>query len=105
MISEQTAKAPASIISVGELLQKTDLRIPQYQRPYKWTAKNITQLFEDIAVYKDKSSYRLGTIVFHQDKDGLNIVDGQQRTITMLLTVRALIACVNANRQLDTQDY
>lgn len=66
--------------------------IPQYQRPYKWTGKNINQLFSDIATHKDKSSYRLGTIVFHQDGEKKNIVDGQQRTITLLLAVRALIA-------------
>ena len=94
MSEEIMTSKPASIISVSELLQRGDLCIPQYQRPYKWTAKNITRLFEDIAVFKDKSSYRLGTIVFHQDENGLNIVDGQQRTITMMLTVRALIECL-----------
>jgi uncharacterized protein with ParB-like and HNH nuclease domain len=25
-----------------------ELRIPNYQRPYKWTAKNVTQLLDDI---------------------------------------------------------
>jgi hypothetical protein len=80
------------IISVSTLLSKTNLAIPQYQRPYKWTAKNIQQLFVDIARHKDKSAYRLGTIVFHREADLLNIVDGQQRTISLLLTAHALIA-------------
>jgi hypothetical protein len=79
------------IISIRELLADPSLTIPQYQRPYKWTGKNINQLFSDIATYKDKSSYRLGTIVFHQEGDHKNIVDGQQRTITLLLAVQALI--------------
>jgi len=83
---------PKGIISVRELLADASLFIPQYQRPYKWTGKNINQLFSDIATNKDKSSYRLGTIVFHQDGEKKNIVDGQQRTITLLLAVRALIA-------------
>lgn len=78
------------IISVGTLLSMTSLTIPAYQRPYKWTAKNVQQLFDDIATHKDKPSYRLGTIVLHRDSAGLNIVDGQQRTITLLLTIRAL---------------
>lgn len=83
---------PKEIVSICELLADSSLFIPQYQRPYKWTGKNINQLFSDIAAHKDKSSYRLGTIVFHQEGDRKNIVDGQQRTITLLLAVRALIA-------------
>ncbi len=87
----EVAELFKEIISVGELLAKPGLEIPQYQRPYKWTGKNINQLFDDIAIHKDKSSYRLGTIVFHQEGDRKNIVDGQQRTISLLLAVRALI--------------
>ncbi len=78
------------ILTVNELLADRSLTIPLYQRPYKWTGKNVNQLFSDIATHKDKSSYRLGTIVFHQEEDRKNIVDGQQRTITLLLAVRAL---------------
>jgi hypothetical protein len=82
------------IINVSQLLKLDDLTIPIYQRPYKWTVRNINQLFQDIEKHKTKSAYRLGTIVFHQDdgdKDELNIVDGQQRTLTLVLTVYAII--------------
>lgn len=82
------------IISVSTLLQLADLTIPIYQRPYKWTARNISQLFQDVEKHKTKSAYRLGTIVFHQDDDdteALNIVDGQQRTLTLVLAVFAII--------------
>ncbi|WML90813.1 DUF262 domain-containing protein [Thiothrix lacustris] len=85
------AEIEKQIISVRELLGDTTLSIPQYQRPYKWTAKHINHLFADIALHKNKSSYRLGTIVFHREYGKLNIVDGQQRTISLLLTLRALI--------------
>lgn len=78
------------VISVGELLQKSKLTIPIYQRPYKWTAKNVNQLIDDIFLHKKKSSYRLGTIVIHDDGKSFNIVDGQQRTITLILIVKAL---------------
>ena len=78
------------ILTVEKFLSEPSLTIPLYQRPYKWTEKNVNQLFNDIAAHKDKSSYRLGTIVFHQEEDRKNIVDGQQRTITLLLAVRAL---------------
>lgn len=87
----QPASLTKRIMSVRELLSETTLRIPAYQRPYKWTGKNVQQLFDDIATHKDKPSYRLGTIVLHEEDGGLNIVDGQQRTITLLLTIKALI--------------
>ncbi|WP_432649111.1 DUF262 domain-containing protein [Halopseudomonas aestusnigri] len=67
------------------------LEIPQYQRPYKWTGKHVNQLFSDIAIHKDKSAYRLGTVVLHREGKKKNIVDGQQRTISLLLAARALI--------------
>lgn len=80
------------VITVIDLLKIRNLQIPEYQRPYKWTAKNIHQLFSDVAIHKDKPVYRLGTVVFHKetDNDKLNIVDGQQRIVTLLLTVHAL---------------
>lgn len=90
-VSVSAETLPKKIISIRDLLADSSLTIPQYQRPYKWTGKNITQLFSDIATHKDKSSYRLGTIVFHQEGGRNNIVDGQQRIITLLLAVRALI--------------
>jgi hypothetical protein len=82
---------PVKIIKVFDLLADHTLEIPQYQRPYKWNGKHIKQLFSDIAIHKDKSAYRLGTIVFHQEDESKNIVDGQQRTISLLLAARALI--------------
>lgn len=39
-----------------------------------------------------KSAYRLGTVVFHGHDQQLDIVDGQQRTLTLMLAVRALLA-------------
>jgi hypothetical protein len=73
------------IIVVNELLTSSNLSIPNYQRPYKWSSKNVNQLIDDILFFKQKPAYRLGTIVYHLDKGVLNIVDGQQRTITLLL--------------------
>ncbi len=74
------------IITIKQLVNTTNLVIPNYQRPYKWSIKNVNQLLDDILVFKQKPAYRLGTIVYHLDeKEKLNIVDGQQRSITVLL--------------------
>ena len=94
------------IISVASLLATPALSIPVYQRPYKWTQKNLSDLLADLAHYKDKSAYRLGTVVFHHhDKTGveqLDIVDGQQRTLTLLLLVKAIL--VERFSQLERED-
>lgn len=82
------------IIKVKDLLLRKNLTIPSYQRPYKWSIKNVNQLIDDIIIHQDKSAYRLGTLVVHQeDKNGVeiqNIVDGQQRSITLSLIAYAI---------------
>lgn len=68
------------------------LRIPEYQRPYKWTARNANQLLDDIenAMRGNKEVYRVGTLILHDDGEAYNIVDGQQRTITFALLLSLL---------------
>lgn len=79
------------IIKTQDLFAKANLTIPDYQRPYKWTSKNVNQLIDDIVYHQAKSAYRLGTIVFYRDEEKrLNVVDGQQRTITLLLIALAI---------------
>ena len=77
-----------SEVKPGVSLDNVQLRIPEYQRPYKWSAKNANQLLDDIedAVNNNKEIYRVGTLILHLDENGkYNIVDGQQRVITFSL--------------------
>lgn len=78
----------------GNAIEGVKLTIPDYQRPYKWTAKNANQLLDDIeeAMNSNKEVYRVGTLILHCDKDGkYYIVDGQQRTITFSLLLDCLV--------------
>ena len=82
----------ARILSVEELL-KLDLVIPSYQRPYKWTEKNIRELILDIQKGIEDANkypnfkYRVGTVILYQENDTkpYEIVDGQQRILSFLL--------------------
>ncbi len=78
----------------GNSIQNIILKIPEYQRPYKWTVKNVNQLLDDIenAMYNNKEVYRVGTLILHYDEkaQSYNIVDGQQRIITFAL----LLSCI-----------
>lgn len=96
-----------AITTIGDLLlrqrltespkspnESVALHIPDYQRPYKWTARNAIQLLDDIidALDSNKEKYRLGTLILNRNvkEGGYDIVDGQQRVITLSLLLKAL---------------
>jgi len=71
------------------LLRPFTLRIPPFQRPYTWTAREVGQLIADLRTALDNKStfYFIGQIVFIRDGKFLDIADGQQRltTLTMIM--------------------
>ncbi|MFJ3315939.1 DUF262 domain-containing protein [Herbaspirillum huttiense] len=80
-------------INVGELLAKK-LRIPSYQRPYSWEPMMALQLVDDIVEAKEDKDgipYVLGVIILNRSSKGLDVVDGQQR----LLTLRMICAILD----------
>ena len=70
---------------VGELLKEGNLRIPSYQRPYKWNRKHIRNLFYDLRDAMGKKEYQIGSVILHENDGHLDIVDGQQRLISISL--------------------
>ena len=79
---------------VGELLKEGNLRIPSYQRPYKWNRKHIRNLFYDLRDAMDKKEYQIGSVILHENEheneEHLDIVDGQQRLISISLFLHLL---------------
>ena len=70
----------AEIKSVNKILNIENLKIPEYQRPYRWNDKNVRLLLEDILTNKNtgKQKYRIGSIILHKDNESnLMIVDGK----------------------------
>lgn len=69
------------------------LAIPEYQRSYKWNARNSIQLADDIieAFQANREVYRVGTLILHQNNGVLDIVDGQQRVITFSLLLESMM--------------
>lgn len=80
---------------VGKLLG-SDLRVPPYQRPYRWEPVTALQLLNDIAdAWRDKTRdgvpYVIGAVILHRETDqDLNIVDGQQRLLTLTMILKIL---------------
>ena len=84
-------------VSLGELLdpEKFALRIPPYQRPYSWEPETALQLVDDVAGalarQDDGTPYVVGAIILHRhDGDQLDVVDGQQRLLTLHLVLNLL---------------
>ena len=96
-MSEEKAK----ILKIDDVL-KLNLSIPDYQRPYKWTIKHVQQLLDDLLTHfrNQQQVYRIGTVVIHKYneenketkkiEEKLDIVDGQQRLITLSLLLHSL---------------
>ena len=70
------------------------LRIPSYQRSYSWTESQVRDLLKDTA-YLEKD-YLMGTVILHCHQEGdktyLDIVDSQQRLVTLCI----YLYCLNA---------
>lgn len=66
-----------------------NLKIPAYQRIYCWPQKNVELLLDDIFVQRGHK-YHLGTVILQNKEDRYDIIDGQQRTVTLALILRAL---------------
>lgn len=71
-------------------LLNLNLRIPDYQRIYCWDEKTIRVLWDDIQNLDKEEKYRLGTIILHRIGNTFQIIDGQQRLITLSLILSAL---------------
>ncbi len=95
---ESATDSSASIVLVSELLND-NLTIPGYQRPYRWSASSVLKLLEDIKTAaesefdaEDSFRYRVGTVIIHNNAEtgALDIVDGQQRLVTLALIKHCL---------------
>ncbi len=97
------AKLIADQKTVKELFEnkKSDFLIPDYQRPYAWTEIECQTLWEDIQLFafpddncdkfNNSDEYFLGPIVtFRNQKDQIEVIDGQQRLTTLMLLLRAI---------------
>ena len=89
----RSQKFDSKYLSVGALrADKARFVIPPYQRPYAWSAAQVSLLMQDLLDFflsgSTRNTYSLGTIVCDEETPGFfSILDGQQRltTIDLLL--------------------
>lgn len=92
----------ANVITIQQFFIGKRFRIPVYQRDYAWHRQQVRELFDDIQeAVENKHSHYLGTIVLARNDDGrYEVVDGQQRISTLVLSLAAfLMQLEDDNRQ------
>ena len=96
--------------SVLDYLSKNRFLIPMYQRPYVWDIEKCEELWNDIVEFfseekntKENEEYFLGSAVMYEDNGKQNIIDGQQRTTSLSLLVKALYDKASRDKSEDTQ--
>ena len=92
-------------MSLTEVFSR-NLNIPSYQRIYCWEEPHVKRLLEDLREHYEQhkktiSSYRLGTVILHYHNGKYDIIDGQQRLVTLAL----LLFCLGIDSCLMEQKF
>lgn len=91
------------LVKVGEYLKLDEdvkFEIPEYQRSYAWDITRCDKLWSDIKDFIEngnKDPYFFGTIIISCEKNDsrYSLIDGQQRTTTFMLLLKALLIQIN----------
>jgi hypothetical protein len=92
------------MLRVGELFSDSACYVmPEFQRPYCWDEDTAGQLYDDISSAmvrgrperpgrKNREEYFLGPLIVTRSKssDGLEVIDGQQRLVTLTILLAIL---------------
>jgi hypothetical protein len=69
-------------------------RIPEYQRAYSWGIDQCDKLLQDVESFMESDGtdpYFFGTIILDCSNNQRNLIDGQQRTSSFLLLLKAIL--------------
>lgn len=84
----------AQALSVGGLFNTSLFALPRFQREYAWDSDEVEQFMDDLQAHIESPSYFLGLIILtatdDQEDERRQIVDGQQRLLTVTLLALAL---------------
>ncbi|WP_158554293.1 DUF262 domain-containing protein [Macrococcoides goetzii] len=81
--------------------ENTKYYIPNYQRGYRWTSKEVKDLIDDVWQWRNINNgneYCLQPLVLNKMGDSVSVIDGQQRLTTLLIISKALHTLNNDNK-------
>lgn len=80
----------ASAVSAGKLFSNSVFEVPLYQREYSWTTEEVKEFWDDLRNGRQDESYFLGLLILTEKDGRYQVVDGQQRILTLTLLIIAL---------------
>lgn len=100
----------SSLISISKIFTEKLLRIPDYQRGYAWTSKEVSEFWNDICFLENGKNHYVGVltledvpsknidswvedhwIIFAKSFRPYYIVDGQQRITTIIILIQTIV--------------
>ena len=88
--------------TIGTFFRENTLDIPPIQRSYSWTKDKVEMLWDDLFAFIDdeeRSFYLFHTVILVNSRDNprKEILDGQQRTATMIALAAAVVNKIKSN--------
>ncbi|TDP99354.1 MULTISPECIES: DUF262 domain-containing protein [unclassified Leifsonia] len=80
----------ASSTTAGGLFSGGRFHVPRFQREYAWEDDEVTEFFRDLSTALNDETYFLGLVIVTGKGHSKDVVDGQQRLLTLTLLVAAL---------------
>ena len=80
----------ASAATAGTLLSSHTFSIPEFQREYAWTTDEVQEFWDDLRNALEDNNYFLGLVILSGTGIRKEVVDGQQRILTLTLLAIAL---------------
>ena len=94
-------------VVIGDILSRYYIEVPEYQRGYSWEQQELIEFWDDLneILIREKSHY-FGLIVAQSNaeaipcqdgaaRQGLIVIDGQQRLTTSVLFIKAIQLLAN----------
>ena len=88
-----TSPLSASAKNAGELISSSRFKIPSFQREYSWKESEVENLWTDLTESDKEPNYFLGLVILTDISKAVeekNVIDGQQRLVTLTLLAKAL---------------
>lgn len=80
----------ASAMTAGALISTEHFLVPEFQREYAWQKDEYIEFWGDLHASLGDESYFLGLVILTAGEDRMQVVDGQQRLLTITLLAAAL---------------
>jgi len=100
----------SNLISISKIFTEKLLRIPDYQRGYAWTIKEVSEFWNDLTFLESNKNHYVGVltledvptknieswledhwIIYSKSFHPFYIVDGQQRITTIIILIQSII--------------